>query len=207
MIRCNQSFTVFGIAVLLCSTVRAASYCVSQQGNDASPGTMDQPWRTIQKAANTLAPGDTVYVREGIYAESVSVNVSGSKAAGNVSFLNFPNETPVLDGTTLTPSASDYSAFFYLNARSYVVIQGFEIRNFKATHGNGAPSGIHVEGGSHDIQIRANNIHGIEYDTAKGNAFGISIYGTSKTQPITNVVIDGEARTKGAAVDIGADEF
>src|SRR5207302_8808195 len=48
-----------------------------------------------------------------------------------------------------------------------------------------------VDGASHDIQLRNNNVHHIEYDTADGNAFGISIYGTSKTQPITNVVLDG----------------
>lgn len=184
--------TVSAITVMVfCTIARASSYYVSPLGNDANAGSIDQPWLTIQRAANTLAPGDTVYVRDGIYNEAVAVNVSGSPTGGLISFVNFPNESPVIDGGTLTPPSNDFSGLFYIRDRSYIVVQGFELRNFRETTGRGAPSGIHVEGASHDIRIRGNNIHGIEFDTANGNAFGISIYGTSKAQPITNLVIDG----------------
>ena len=38
-------------------------YHVSRQGNDANPGSVAQPWQTLQHAADTVNPGDTVLVR------------------------------------------------------------------------------------------------------------------------------------------------
>src|ERR1700704_4454534 len=62
-----------------------ANYYVATNGSDANPGTStNAPWRTVQKAAITLAPGDTAFVRGGIYSELVTVNVSGSAVGGRV---------------------------------------------------------------------------------------------------------------------------
>ncbi|MBN1484358.1 MAG: hypothetical protein JXA37_06510, partial [Chloroflexia bacterium] len=44
-------------------------YYVAPTGSDSNPGTQDYPWQTIQKAADTLAAGDTVYIKAGIYEE------------------------------------------------------------------------------------------------------------------------------------------
>ena len=50
--------------------VRAATYYVSTSGNDGNNGTsLSTPWRTINKAAQTMVAGDTVYVRGGTYRE------------------------------------------------------------------------------------------------------------------------------------------
>ena len=38
-------------------------------GSDSNPGYQNLPWQTIQKAANTLSPGDTVTVTAGEYPE------------------------------------------------------------------------------------------------------------------------------------------
>jgi parallel beta-helix repeat protein len=58
----------------------AATYYVSTSGSDSNPGSSSQPWRTIQKAANTAAAGDTVTVRAGTYYERVQINVSGTSS-------------------------------------------------------------------------------------------------------------------------------
>ena len=47
--------------------------------NDENSGTINNPWCTIQKAANTLLPGQTVYVREGTYDEEISITKTGLK--------------------------------------------------------------------------------------------------------------------------------
>ena len=60
------------------SNALAATYYVSTAGSDSNPGSSGQPWRTIQKAANTAAAGDTVTVRAGTYHERVQINVSGT---------------------------------------------------------------------------------------------------------------------------------
>lgn len=43
-----------------------------------NPGTSDLPWATIQKAAETMVPGDRVIVHEGVYRERVRPFVGGT---------------------------------------------------------------------------------------------------------------------------------
>ena len=62
------------------------TYYVATIGNDGNPGTADQPWRTIQHAADSVSAGDVVQVRGGIYNEAVFINVSGSAANGHITF-------------------------------------------------------------------------------------------------------------------------
>lgn len=57
-------------------------YYVSLSGNDANPGTQQQPWRSIQKAADTALAGDTVFVHEGSYKEVVTFHISGVERTG-----------------------------------------------------------------------------------------------------------------------------
>jgi hypothetical protein len=170
----------------------ATTYYVANAGADSNSGSLTQPWRTIQKAANILAPGDTVLVRSGTYNERVTVNVSGSATGGLISFQAYPGETPVVDGTGLTAPSFE-SALFFLADKAYVLISGFEIRNYKTTSPNAVPAGIFVEGASHDIQLLNNKIHGIEnnYNGVAANAFGVAFYGTSAAQSISNVIVDG----------------
>ena len=44
-------------------------YYVSPSGNDSNPGTFSLPWKTINKAARSVIPGDIVYIRGGTYYE------------------------------------------------------------------------------------------------------------------------------------------
>lgn len=58
------------------------TYYVSPAGSDANPGTQQQPWRSIQKAANTAIAGDIVIVSGGSYKEVVTFRISGVERAG-----------------------------------------------------------------------------------------------------------------------------
>ena len=49
------------------------TYYVSKTGSDSNPGTQAQPWLTLQKAANTVVAGDTVFIRSGIYNERLYI--------------------------------------------------------------------------------------------------------------------------------------
>ena len=181
------------LMVMMVQTATAATYYVANNGNNTNPGTLARPWKTIQKAANTLTPGSRVYVRAGVYQERVTVNVSGSLAGGYIQFLNYPNETPILDGTGLSVPASD-SGLFLVVDRSYLVIKGFELRNFKTSAGGRVPVAIHIRGNSHHLRIRDNTIHYIQHNGTTANntdAHGIAVYGDNATQAINNLIIDG----------------
>src|SRR5437762_14046229 len=43
-------------------------------GDDSNPGSSSAPWKTIQKAADTIGPGATVNVNAGTYDERVRVS-------------------------------------------------------------------------------------------------------------------------------------
>jgi hypothetical protein len=176
---------------LLTNVAQAAgnSYYVSTAGNDSNPGTVASPWKTIQKAANSLTPGDTVYVRGGTYKEFVVLNVSGSQSGGYVTFENYAGELPIIDGTGLTPTTAKQTLFSLSNAK-YVRIKGFEMRNLKASSRSLDPAAIRVTNGGGYIELSNNNVHHIENSAANGNAHGIHILGDSAT-PITNIVVNG----------------
>src|SRR5262245_38237878 len=60
-------------------------YYVSPTGTDSNPGSETQPFKTIQKAADLVNPGDTVIVEDGIYTRSsggaiVSLNRGGTSS-------------------------------------------------------------------------------------------------------------------------------
>ena len=169
----------------------APTYFVATTGSDSNPGSQASPWRTIGKAAKAATPGSTVNVRGGVYAERVTIAVSGSASAGFITFQSFPGETAVLDGSSVPVTGEE--GMFLISDRSYVRIKGFEIRNYRTASKDLLPVGIFVQGQSHHIEIRNNHIHHIETSAggAGGNAHGIAVYGTSAQQAITNVVIDG----------------
>ena len=183
----------FVLVVLCFSTVLFPQtvYYVSPTGNDANDGSIATPWKTIQKAANTVTAGSTVNVRAGTYTEVVTINVSGS-ASGTITFQNYPGETPVLDAASLTVPSSDAGMFLIID-KSYITISGFELKNYKTSTKSTVPIGISIRGTAHHITITNNKIHAIEHNGTSSSgtdAHGIAVYGTSGTQSINNIIID-----------------
>jgi len=56
-------------------------YVDATNGSDYNPGTEIYPWKTIQKAANTMIAGDKVIVRTGTYDERITGNTSGNRGS------------------------------------------------------------------------------------------------------------------------------
>jgi hypothetical protein len=119
------------IALLLNSSVSAeatspsspTAYYVAPDGNNNHSGAIDKPWRTIKFAASNplLQPGDTVYVRDGVYDEYIQTKVSGT-AANPLTFRNYPGEQPVITGNG--------SWRWHVLDQSHIRIEGFTFRNF-----------------------------------------------------------------------------
>ncbi len=180
------------IVLMLAQSLAAqvgATYYVSTAGNDSNPGTIGAPWLTIQHAANTVKAGATVYVFGGDYNESVNFPASGT-ASAPITFQSYPGQTAAIDGTGLKVKGTQ-GLINIVGSRSYITINGFEIRNFTTSNENDVPTGVWITGSGTGIQILNNRVHHITTKSERnGNAFGISVYGTSKT-PITQLVISG----------------
>ncbi len=172
------------------------SFYVATTGNDSNPGTQNLPWRTIQHATDTARAGSIVNVRGGIYEELVSINASGNASDGYITFRSYPGETAILDAEHFTPT--DRRGILTIHDRSYVRVEGFEIRNYRTAEHRLTPLGISVIGSGSHIELLKNNVHHIEqtFDGRDapgrgGNGFGIAVYGTDARTPITDLVIDG----------------
>lgn len=174
----------------LCS---AATHYVSKEAgaSDANPGTLASPWRTLQKAANSANPGDTILVRGGVYPENVIFSRSGT--SGNpIVFQAYPSETPIVDGTSLNFANLPEDSLFQLLDVNWITIDGFELRNLRSSSTSRTPKGIFIAGACNGIEILNCRIHDIENNstTSNGNAHGIAAYGWSN-QPIQNLRIEG----------------
>jgi len=73
------------------------AYFVAMNGNDANPGTLQLPWRTIAKANQELRAGNTVYIRGGTYDEVIEPYNSGT-AANYITYTNYENEEVIIRG-------------------------------------------------------------------------------------------------------------
>jgi len=92
-------------------SVPALTYYTATYGDDSNPGSSALPWRSIQKAANTLLPGDTVMVLPGEYDERVTTSRGGTGENGRIVFE--------ATGSVVTRG-------FVIN-HSYITARGFEI--------------------------------------------------------------------------------
>lgn len=183
---------VLALAALICAPLLAAqagsSYYVSTQGSDQNPGTLQLPWRTIQHAANSVSAGATVYVFGGQYHEAVNFPASG-RASAPITFQSFPGQTAIIDGAGV--KCCPVQGLINIVNQSYLVIRGFEIRNYTTDSPNFVPTGVWITGAGTGVRILNNRVHNITTSAeANGNAFGISVYGTSQT-PITGLEING----------------
>lgn len=75
--------TTIVVAALLCMGVTGmgAEYYLSPDGDDAAAGTKESPWQTLAKANETLEPGDTAVLLDGVYPGVLSPAASGEKDA------------------------------------------------------------------------------------------------------------------------------
>ncbi|MDF2925069.1 MAG: carbohydrate-binding cenc domain protein [Paenibacillaceae bacterium] len=88
------------------------TYYVAVDGEDSNPGTLEQPWRTIQKAGAMLEPGDTAVIRGGTYRESVKPARSGT-AGQPITFRAMDDEQVIISGAEPVSGWTQHSGFIY----------------------------------------------------------------------------------------------
>lgn len=88
---------VAALFLTLLSPVDARDYYVSPAGEDAAPGTREQPFRTLAKACEVVEAGDTCWLREGVYRETLRPKHSGEEGKPIV-FRGWAGERAILSG-------------------------------------------------------------------------------------------------------------
>ncbi|MCY7351734.1 MAG: right-handed parallel beta-helix repeat-containing protein, partial [Cytophagaceae bacterium] len=156
------------------------------------------PWKTIQKAANSVPGGSTVIIAGGTYVEKVSIPTScnGTPTERTV-FRNKENESVVLDGKN---TGSQYEGLFKLVGNEYVVVKGITVQNgyWYGFSGEGSKnitldscstfntraSGIYVKTSS-EVTITRNNIRKACQELTRDS------FGNGSQECISVVMVDG----------------
>ena len=158
----------------------AVRYYVDPKGVDSNPGSSAAPFKTIQHAADTAGPGDTVVVRAGRYTgPSRIVSLSRGGAPGDwLTFMSERTGEAVLDGR----NGESHEAWYFGPQVAYVRVEGFEITGLQE-HGFDT-----YGGGVHDLLIARNRLHHIGRnctDTSNGRT------GASLGEGTYQVTFDG----------------
>jgi|GEM_PF-980498 len=106
------------------------TYYVATTGSDTNPGTETQPFRTLARGVSVLAPGDTLYVKSGTYAESLEDNIpGGSSWSAPVTVAAYPGHT-----VTLKPNPGAEFVLHFQGPQQYIVIDGLIIDAINTTY-------------------------------------------------------------------------
>ena len=167
---------------------------VAIEGDDAGPGTRDEPWATLQHAADSVGSGATVYVREGVYEQKVEIRASGLPGQP-ITFAAAPGERVVLDGSSLEVPAGQ-NAMIAIDSQRFVTIRGFEITGYRSDASGHVPIGILVTGAADHIRLVGNVVRdmGTTFEGRNGgDAHGIAVFGSAGDHPIEEVeIVDNE---------------
>jgi hypothetical protein len=161
------------------TSARPQVYYVHPEGSDGNPGTGAAPFRSLQRAADVVEPGDTVVARPGIYTgldRIVSITRGGTESAW-ITFRSEQKWAAVVDG-----QGRATEGWYFGPGAAYVRVEGFEIRNLRE-------HGFNTYGGRvHDLVIAHNRIHHIGRnctDTSNGRT------GASLGAGTRRVTLDG----------------
>jgi hypothetical protein len=113
-------------------------YYVATDGDDSNPGTISRPWATLQQAITMALPGDTVYLRGGVYYADGSITGDPSMGRGAsgtaeapIRFLNYPGERPIFDWSGFLPTDSRWNSAISWSNVQYLHLRGFTVRNVR----------------------------------------------------------------------------
>lgn len=133
-------------------------FYVSPAGDDANPGTLELPWRTVNKAALTARAGDTVLIRGGKYnlVERVRVAHSGTPDAW-ITFKGYPGEFAVIDAFDINVGSPGIGIQFPHDDGAFQIegVRHIRVENLHVQNSRGA--GITVRDSSH-VDIVGNHI-------------------------------------------------
>ena len=133
------------------------TYYVSPQGDDNDDGSLERPYKTVQKGLNQLNPGDTLEIRGGVYHETTDVyNKNGSQDAW-FTVKNYKDEEVTMTGDykvnwggKIAPDA------ITLNNSSYWKIQGIKMTQYTG-------AGVYITNNSRFIDMSDLVIWDLDY--------------------------------------------
>lgn len=109
--------------LLISSPVWSATYYIATTGSDSNLGTQSQPWATFAYAFSKMSGGDTLYVMDGTYNQTIANIPAGSP--GNYTKIYALNNHKVdIDG-----KGTISSTLLNVNSTSHVEVKGIKVHH------------------------------------------------------------------------------
>jgi hypothetical protein len=192
----------------------AGTLYVSTTGSDANPGTSALPWRTLQNAADTVAPGSTVYLRSGTYA-GFRMTRSGTSDAP-ITFASYPGEQATVSGGPTDLVTIYHASGIVLDqlritgaSRFAVLIEASSYVTVRDSVITGSANGVRIRYGGAGVLIEGNRIYGndrmVVNDPGGNNDYGaqgVAFQFTTGPVVVRNNLIYGH---HAASYDYGTD--
>jgi hypothetical protein len=93
--KCISILGIFSLTV----TIYATEIHVASNGNDVQRGTKNEPFRTIQHAADLAQPGDVITVHKGTYRERINPPRGGDSEKKRIVYQAAPGEKVEIKGS------------------------------------------------------------------------------------------------------------
>jgi hypothetical protein len=141
----------------------ATEYYVAPTGSDTNPGTQALPFASLQKANNSAAAGDTIWMRAGTYYSTTQIvlSKSGTSDTNRTKIWAYPGEVPLLDCSKYQTTSPGTNTPAILVTGSYMHLKGLEIANSKVgASGDHSYSTVQTKGASYDTFELLNLHHG-----------------------------------------------
>jgi hypothetical protein len=136
---------IYLLLYFLFATGISAQIFVAPDGNDENPGTIDEPLESLQQAQSLASPGDTVYIRGGIYTiredqiSRVQSNLfacityldKSGLPGQTIKYWAYPGETPIFDFSAVKPANQRVVGIWM--AGQYIHLKGLEMTGIQVT--------------------------------------------------------------------------
>ena len=182
---------------------RATDFYVAVDGNDTASGASAAPFATVERAQRAASPGDTVYIRGGVYAfsgtqDSIGVEFTVSGQPGKpIRYFAYQNEVPIFDLFQLRPQQRVTGLDVHA---SYIHLRGLEVRGVRQlivgdswsvrirgdhnvierlnVHDGEAP-GIFITSGASNLILNCDSHHNYDPLEDGGNADGFGCHSSN----------------------------
>jgi len=130
-----------------------AFYVSASSGNDANPGTITAPWKTLQKAFDALQPGQLAYLRGGTYGAfcTASTFSRAGTLLAPITVQGYPGERAVIHGQIRLDGS-----YFRLSS---IVAEGPTCGTWGATTQQGDNMILMTPGLTHHVEVSNSEVY------------------------------------------------
>ncbi|MEV4531478.1 right-handed parallel beta-helix repeat-containing protein [Streptosporangium sp. NPDC049304] len=146
---------------------------VATNGDDAAPGTLSAPLKTIQRAVDLAQPGHTIILRGGTYAPSTNIQIlKNGTPSQPITMRNHNGEKVILDGENMPYTPGAVGSSIPRPERGAIHIEGdwWRLIGLEVIHGPYGVFGLDTNNNVFDRLITRDNYEsGLHLQGASGN--------------------------------------